>query len=268
MDTLQRLPLTLEETYQRILRGLEKSHSRRKLKALQWIVHSSQSLQLEELVDALAIDIDADTEPRFDPQRRVNPRNILQICSSLVSITTNVDNGKQYVRLAHFSVEEYLVSESIRNGDAAAYAVDHIHAHTTIIQDCLSYLVYDTFKASSKTEIRMDEDTVLSARLPLFTYARQHWASHARKAREQYQKFASLLMRLFQAPIFEWFFQIPVHNKKESFWLRRAPIENVSQTRVLRATEYRLPYVVRHVLEDGADIEVNDSCIDDGKNPL
>ena len=74
-------------------------------KVLQWLCFSRRSLTLDEIADALAVTfVDG---AKFDPDERYpDPRDILSRCSSLVSLT--VTREGEVLRLAHFSVKEYL----------------------------------------------------------------------------------------------------------------------------------------------------------------
>lgn len=102
---LECLPDTLDGTYDRILCAIHKEYSQDALKILQWLVYSARPLQVDEIVDAIAVYGDGD--PRFDPENRLpDPQDILAICSSLVTIA-----GVE-IKLAHFSVKEYCEKEN------------------------------------------------------------------------------------------------------------------------------------------------------------
>ena len=90
-QALASLPMTLDDTYARILCKIDKQYNQYKmyiLRVLQWLACSAQSLQLEELAEIFAIDINE--TPRFDPERRLpEPRDILTLCSSLITLSSN-----------------------------------------------------------------------------------------------------------------------------------------------------------------------------------
>lgn len=148
-ETLASLPVTLGETYERILGEIKEAYRKDAVKALQWIVHAERPLRIEELADALAIDVTR--QPRFDDEARISdPQEILPICSSLIDITSMDNDKRQVVKLAHFSVKEYLVSDNIRSGRAAIFAVDHLNAHITIVQGWLDYLIHTEHAGHAK----------------------------------------------------------------------------------------------------------------------
>ena len=143
---LASLPKALDETYARILCNIPEDHSQDAIKILQWLTYSARPLRIEELAEIIAINITG--EPWFDPDARFpDQREILKVCSSLVTLEevasedTRSDNATaehvildtlnevfydkvaQSVRLAHFSVKEYLTSDRIRDQQAARYTI-------------------------------------------------------------------------------------------------------------------------------------------------
>ena len=212
---LASLPETLDDTYARILCNIDtqhKSYSREILKILQWLAFSTRPLRLEELAEIVAIDVDE--TPRFDPERRWDePQNVLMMCSSLITLTTtgynpfdkengsepneasqdwnvvaetsDLEGSKTYVRLAHFSVKEYLVSDRIQQGPAAKYSIREIESHGVLAGDCIAYILQFDEPGSLTPEIL--------AVSPLAHYAAINWAWHARHAEKGPIENATLL---------------------------------------------------------------------------
>jgi Ankyrin repeats (3 copies) len=171
---LEGLPDTLDSTYDRILCAIDKENSQDALKILQWLVYSARPLRIDEVVDVIAVFVDND--PRFDIENRLpDPQDILTICSSLVTIA-----GAE-IRLAHFSVKEYLMSERIQNGPARQYSIQEIHANVSIAEVCLAYLL--TCHTAEE--------------FPLSRYAAKYWTQHAQVAREDAEVMHQLIMELF-----------------------------------------------------------------------
>jgi hypothetical protein len=106
-------------------------------------------LRIEEAAKVIAIDTDGDS--RFDPEKRLpESRDTLTICSSLVSVVRSrvraqfwddKDIKVEELKLAHFSVKEYLISGRIRTGPASRYSIEKSVNHY-IAQTCLIYLLY------------------------------------------------------------------------------------------------------------------------------
>ena len=84
-QALRSLPKSLNETYYRILLNIPEEYSRDAFAILQWLSFSSRPMTIDEVAEVVAIDL---VDSRFDPNRRLgHPRNILDICSSLVTIS-------------------------------------------------------------------------------------------------------------------------------------------------------------------------------------
>ena len=172
---LKCLPATLPQTYERILLNIDESYSQYVLKVLPWLTYSKGALSLLELAEVVAIDEDED--PRFNPERRFpEPEEILLMCSSLVT-TMEEEHGKKTVRLAHFSVKEYLVSSQIMSGEARKYSIQEIHANFCIAKDCLSYILY--FTEDIPKPAKREEYNKLWRAYPLARYALRERPAHA-----------------------------------------------------------------------------------------
>jgi Ankyrin repeats (3 copies) len=247
------LPNTLDGTYDRILCAIDKEYSQDAFRILQWLVYSARPLRIEEVVDVIAVDINDD--PRFDLDRRLpDPRDILTICSSLV--TTTVETIKRpsgtiagdYVRLAHFSVKEYLVSKRIQDGPAAQFSIQEIPANASIAEICVAYLLqFD--EPDSLTDQTVKE-------FPLARYAARFWTQHAQIAAENQDAMHSLIMELLLSKAHGYINCIRLFDP-ETPWE-----EEPDTTRNLKETFSPLYYTsltglvvsVRLLLEAGADV--------------
>ncbi|KAF2811529.1 uncharacterized protein BDZ99DRAFT_559599 [Mytilinidion resinicola] len=163
--SLATLPPTLDETYNRILCGIDDIDSEYAVRILRWLTFSSRPLTLDEIAEVIAIDSERD--PAFDSEEVFkDPLDVLRICSSLVTITTTEEPDEesddeesdeesdddltsnelrkltgQIVALAHYSVKEYLVSERCRQSRAARYSMQHTPCNEFIAKCCLAYLL-------------------------------------------------------------------------------------------------------------------------------
>ncbi len=82
---LKSLPSTLNETYSRILLAIEDEYKQDAYKILQWLAFSARPLSLDEVIEALAIDLDTDDSPWFNPDLKIiDPQEVFTICSSLI----------------------------------------------------------------------------------------------------------------------------------------------------------------------------------------
>lgn len=202
---LKSLPATLPQTYERILLNIGQDYRQYALKILQWLTYSKEPLSLLQLAEVVAVDEDED--PRFDPERRFpEPEDILLICSSLVTATeedcdyfsdddeasyddeVSDDDSRQRrrmrvvkVKLAHFSVKEYLVSSQITNGEASHYSIRETDANVRIARDCLSYMLFFT---DDIPEPSIFEEEWVCSKFPLARYAARQWTVHARASEQ------------------------------------------------------------------------------------
>ncbi|KAH9203372.1 ankyrin repeat-containing domain protein [Leptodontidium sp. 2 PMI_412] len=194
---LKSLPKTLDETYARILLSIDEDYSQDAFRILQWLVYSARPLRIEEMVEVIAIDTE---ESQLNPENRLpDPRDLLTICSSLVttiSVTVNGNNGATNditeLRLAHFSVKEYLISDRIRTGTAFQYDIQS-RGEEEIAQSCLTYLLH--LQSGVLTAGNLNT-------FPLALYAAEHWCRHFRAVKNVNQA-SKLIMQLFQGDAFQ-----------------------------------------------------------------
>jgi ankyrin repeat protein len=191
---LSSLPKSLDDMYARMLARIPEEHEVHAVKILQWLTHSLRPLRIEEVAEALAVDVD--DEVKFDIDRRfADPRDILRICSGL-TIAPQIDpehaeNTKQadQMQVAHSSVKEFLMSERA-GASALRYRVVEEDAHTAIAEDCLGYLLSFDQPGSLNPDVLQD--------FHLAEYAAQHWLEHARKGKYG-GKIIQFMQKLFQS---------------------------------------------------------------------
>ncbi|THH13086.1 hypothetical protein EW146_g7087 [Bondarzewia mesenterica] len=190
-EQLNDLPKGVDETYARILARI--SHPEDARKILQWLAFSARELSLEEVAHIPGIHIDSEHGPCFD-RRRIyqDPQSILRLCSGLVPLTE--ETGK--IKLAHFSVKEYLLSEAIREGTASTFSFSEKIAHEFISKTCLVYLLqFDDHDP-------IDESTI--GQFPLAFYAAEYWLLHARFGGDALQELVMKLLQRESAPLISW----------------------------------------------------------------
>jgi hypothetical protein len=113
---LEELPETLDETYKRVLKEINKANREHARRLLQCLTVALRPLRVEELAEVLAIDFDASAHggiPQLNPKWRWADQHqaVLSTCSSLIAIVDNGDH--QVVQFSHFSVKEYLTSDRL-----------------------------------------------------------------------------------------------------------------------------------------------------------
>jgi ankyrin repeat protein len=190
---LEELPETLDETYERILRNINKANRDLAHRLLQCLTVAVRPLRVAELAEVLAVDFGTasgrgtsilNTDWRWEDQEEA----VLSTCSSLISVVDEQvdglsthsslisavdEHGGQVVQFSHFSVKEFLTSSRIA-GSSADVSRFHIFlepAHTILAKACLGVLI----------RLGKHVDTVnVDDKFPLARYAAEHWVDHAR----------------------------------------------------------------------------------------
>jgi len=172
-STLEELPKTLDETYERILQGISEKMRNDAHRIFQWLVVSSRPLGVQELAEVFAINFDEEMSgiPEFEPSwRDPNAETaVLSACSTLITIVDGGDwrRRRKIVQFSHFSVKEYLTSDRIANAEhVSRFYVHPKPAHTLLAKACLSVL------------IRLEKAKIQT--FPLAEYAAEYWVEHAR----------------------------------------------------------------------------------------
>jgi hypothetical protein len=170
--TLNELPESLDETYERILKEIKKPNRAHARRVLQCLVVAVRPLLVEELAEVLAVDFDdAEGIPRLKPDWRWEEHELalLSACSSLIAIVQAGDS--RVVQFSHFSVKEFLTSPRLAtaSGEVSNYHIVSEPAHTILAQACLGILL----------RIQHDVEGCTPEDHPLARYAAEHWTTHA-----------------------------------------------------------------------------------------
>ena len=170
--TLDELPESLDETYERVLKEIKKPNRDHALRVLQCLVVAIRPLRVDELAEVLAVNFDDEEGiPKLNPRWRWDDQEqaLLSSCSSLIAIVES-DIGR-VVQFSHFSVKEYLTSARLAtsSGDVTRYHIDPEPAHTVLAQACISVLLQPHDSV---------EESVFKWS-PLNGYAAKHWVTHA-----------------------------------------------------------------------------------------
>ena len=189
--TLDELPESLDETYERVLREIKKPNREHARRVLQCLVVAIRPLRVEELAEVLALDFGDQDEgmPKLNPNWRWQDEEqaLLMSCSSLITISESDES--RILQFSHHSVKEFLTSSrfAASSGDISRYHVDVKLAHAVLARACMSILL----RSDERIE---DEESGVENGSPLVLYAAEHWVAHAqggevssclRKAMEQ-----------------------------------------------------------------------------------
>ena len=172
-QALLELPETLDETYERTLRWINKANRKIAHRMFQFVSVASRPLRVKELADLLAFDFEASSIPKFyEDWRLEDPVDaVLSTCSTLLAIVN--DEGSPIIQFSHFSVKEFLTSTRLAEAPdniSRGYHVSMTPAHILVAQACLGILLH--------LDKNVTRDIV--EHFPLAEYAAEHWLDHAR----------------------------------------------------------------------------------------
>jgi hypothetical protein len=169
--TLNKLPESLDETYERILREIPKSNRIYTHRLLRCLTVAIRPLFVEELAEVLAVDFDGTSGiPKLDEILRWEDQEqaVLSACSSLITVVEDA----RVVQFSHFSAKEYLTSDRLATSKIDSSRYHHIllePSHTIMAQACLSVLL--------RLDSHVDKDGLKN--FPLASYAAEHFGAHA-----------------------------------------------------------------------------------------
>ena len=179
LKALGDLPRDLAGTYTRILQRIEREREQLESvkRLLRWLVRGTRSMSLEELSECIGMDLEEDNESMDFDAVVTDPKDILHLCGSLVTLS---EGGK--VSLAHNTVKEFLLSDFTRANMAQFYVGDD-EVEAVLAKTCLVYLNYSDFITGAVQEEAQFRE--LLEEYKFLDYAAQSWAIHAHQCKEQ-----------------------------------------------------------------------------------
>ncbi|KAF5491713.1 Ankyrin-3 [Colletotrichum siamense] len=177
---LSSLPRDLDETYHRMIRDIPEENKSNATTVLRFLAFSHRPLTVEELADALAVNLEEC--PKFDPRFRMpRPTEVCLYCPSMVLLARTrkrardqLDGYKEVleVRLAHFSVKEYLTSDRLHA--ELRPLIEPAISRASLADICVAYL--------SEIKAAMTKHQIKEA-FPFASYSAQSWLDHAAASR-------------------------------------------------------------------------------------
>ena len=190
-----------------MLTRIEEIYWKEALILLRWLAYAETPLSLSELAEATIVDPENDTS--VDVDNRGNTEDILDILSGLIVLEkpileqyidsqhlvnsqhsetgglSHVDSDLEIprlgrrivrdvtVRLAHFSVKEYLESERIIESVAQYFHLDMAREQRFLAHSCLAYI---THYSRSEEKSMSEHDLIV---FPLLAYSAHSWFRHS-----------------------------------------------------------------------------------------
>jgi ankyrin repeat domain-containing protein 50 len=191
--TLHSLPRSLDETYNRILMNIDPELIDDAKRVLTWLCFSLRPVTVHEIIDELMVELGEN--PGLNEDRHPqDPNDVVGICPGLISMSsredqpsldsddTSLDSNQAFqaplVRIAHFSVQEYLESDRIQSQTAAKFVLHNRTANTELAKICITYL----------QNVRLSDLDGFS----LASYAAEYWYQHLLNGDESSESLNSL----------------------------------------------------------------------------
>jgi hypothetical protein len=266
------LPATLDETYERMLLNIGVDDQTYALTLLRWLAYSQTPLSLNEVAEISTIFPGEDSvdDDIVDTNNRGGLEDVLDILAGLVVTIRpgnenatdenlslgDVDQGDDDVddfsrrlikkdtkiRLAHFSVKEYLESTRIK---PQSFRLDPAREHRWITQSCLIYLMHHS--ASEKKE-SSKHDLVA---FPLLRYAAKMWYRHALLQQSGHVRYATKMLESKTHRV-DW---LRIH-RPDQLWRKPFTLDGYDDTGspLYNSSFIGLVDVVQALLEANADV--------------
>ena len=186
-------PAGLENFFERTLKGiveLDTEEKNRAISILRWVMHAMTPLTVREITEALLVSVDKQDVHGFFPQDELPEEYdewyrddmVLRPCGPFIHLRgaeTNTPIMDQTLHFVHFSIKEYLSSESIEAKFpelGRTYLADTVGAHKLLAEVCLRYLYYDDFiQITNSTEEEFDKKL---DKFAFLGYAAWYWLYH------------------------------------------------------------------------------------------
>ena len=212
LRALEELPETLDGTYERALKDLDKSNWEFAHRLLQFVAVASRPLRVEELAQFLGFDFTIGPVPKFQQDWLLeDPADAVLSTTSSLLATVDLD-GSQVIQFSHFSVKEFLTSSRLAEANdifVQRYHISMTGAHTLVAQACLGMLLH-----LDKNITRGGLD-----KFPLAEYAAEHWIDHAR-FEDVSLKAEVGMKRLFDPNGFHFAVWVWIHDLEDRYWRR------------------------------------------------
>ncbi|GES56885.1 hypothetical protein ATETN484_0001009000 [Aspergillus terreus] len=187
-ECLRTLPRDLDETYKRILCSIDSDYVEDVRRVLTVLCYARRPVTVEELIDAHAVDLGE--PPRLDRDgRSYEQDDLVDICLGLIEIASAKNDNRPptlIVRIAHFSVQEYLQSDRILQQNLRIFAMQTLSR-----------------EPSDETKLTL---------FPFAHFAAMHWFHHYSNSGEGMRKIEPFVLKLFQAETMSFVTWIRLHD--------------------------------------------------------
>ena len=266
---LQSLPRSLDETYERMLLSIDEESQEEARRLLMLLCFSLRPLKVSEVLHGIAVDLGE--QACLDRDRLLEGVDDLrEICPGLIEFELELKKGtdivpvsaidstrlKTTVRIAHFSVQEYLESDRIRQQKAKFFAMSSVGAHHEIATICCAYLLELQISNGPLTRAKLAE-------FPLARFAARFWYRHYRVGKEKPAQLRTLITKLFRQQHDCFAIWVKLFDPVDPRWLGRVDLEGPSNQiapALYYASGLGLEWVIHDIIsaEEAAGRDVED----------
>ena len=191
-----------------MLLSIEEESAEDARRILTLLCTAKEPLSVSELIDGIAVELGDD--PRFNENSRLmNEDDIRHICPGFIEVDVDRSHWIESttVRIAHYSVQEYLQSDRILTGKTAKFGVKQVDANTEVALICVAYLMDRGWSHGTSVNI---------PKRPLAPYALRNWPEHYREGNGWDSGLHRLALQLFHD------YQLGFITKRNllGFWLK------------------------------------------------
>ncbi|KAL8647803.1 MAG: hypothetical protein Q9226_006278, partial [Calogaya cf. arnoldii] len=186
-EVLDSVPSEMDSLYTRILDTMAMIPRNRKLAQaiLRWTVCAVRSLTLEELKEAIRLDL-GEVVPRLE-------RTVESVCGHLVHVDRN-----SRVQIIHQTVRAFLTQDGL----VSDFAINKLQEHSRLAEVCLQYLCSDELKSSRYR--RRGSATRAAKRSVFAEYATVYFSEHIVRSSSSNDNRIATLSSFFNANILSW----------------------------------------------------------------
>ena len=217
---LQNLPPDLDQTYDNILLSVQPEDRGMLRKALQLLIFSARPMVLREVAEAIMIE--PSTTEIDEDDRLQRPEDLLDIGRGLFVDNLATSSGFCLLELSHYLVKEYLLSERIKKGKAAIFAIGQASAELANTKILFAYLTLQVFETTWQafyaklSECHNSQNSYLAGdfltkqheqrleQYPLLLYAARHCFTHHCTTEAVQREVSSLVVKSLSAPRRGW----------------------------------------------------------------
>ncbi|KDR66367.1 hypothetical protein GALMADRAFT_147954, partial [Galerina marginata CBS 339.88] len=217
------LPEGLDEIYERMLKAIHEKHRTDVMTFLEWLSFSSRPMEVAEIAEAITVDFSSQNAPVFK---------------------------KSFVKLSHFSVKEYLLSDRQKD-----FSINEEAAHLKIAKISVAYLLqFDSFASFPQAALRSPlRKQALLQSSPLALYSAEYWINHTKFGRMD-PTLLTLILRLLTsetAPLTIW---IRIYDIDHDMDGDTMFTQSIVHSPLYYASLAGFGEVARHLVGDGANV--------------